>query len=35
MYRRLVCMTPLILSLTLWLEIAPSQPPPGCLLETT
>ncbi len=31
MYRRLVCMTPLILSLTLWLEIAPSQPPPARL----
>ncbi len=31
MYRRLVCMTPLILSLTLWLEIAPSQPPPAGL----
>lgn len=31
MYRRLVCMTSLILSLTLWLETASSQPPPARL----
>ncbi len=31
MYRRLVCMTSLTLSLTLWLEIASSQPPPARL----
>lgn len=31
MYRRLVCMMSLILSLTLWLETASSQPPPARL----
>jgi len=31
MYRRLVCMTSLTLSLTLWLEVASSQPPPARL----
>ena len=31
MYRRLICMTSLIVSLTLWLEVASSQPPPARL----
>ena len=31
MYRRVVCITSLTLSLTLWLEIASSQPPPARL----
>ena len=31
MYRRLICMTCLTVSLTLWLEVASSQPPPARL----
>ena len=31
MYRRLICMTSLIVSLTLWLGVASSQPPPARL----